>query len=293
MDRITAARVFVETVDRGSTAAAATALGMSRAMASRYLGALEDWTGTRLLHRTTRRLSLTSAGESVLELSREMIGLADSIEVIAAQSETPHGLLRIAAPTILAEARLVDLLGAFLTRYPRLSIELQATDRTVDLVEDRIDVAVRIAGQLDPMLITRRLGSCASILCASPKYLRQHRPPAHPNDLSGHLCLTYTQFGQSEWRLSRDAERVAVSVSGQFRTNDTLALRRGALSGLGIAMLPVFAVAPHVSSGELEIVLPGWEPEAMPINALYASRRHLTVAARAFIDFLVERLSHV
>lgn len=291
MDRVIAARVFVETVDRGSAAAAANALGMSRAMASRYLATLEAWTGTRLLHRTTRRLSLTSAGESIIDLSREMVSLADSFEAIAADSDAPHGVLRVTSPTILAEARLVGLLGEFFSRYPRISVELQVTDRVVDLVGDRIDVAVRIASQLDPALIARRLGDCPSILCASPTYLRQHGWPAHPGELSHHLCLAYTPFGQSEWRLACGAERLAVTVTGPLRTNESLALRRAALSSLGIAMLPAFAVKPHLGSGELEVVLPGWEPEALPINALYVSRRHLSVAARVFIDFLVERFA--
>jgi len=290
MDRLIAARVFVEIVERGSATSAAEALGMSRAMASRYLGALEDWTGTRLLHRTTRRLSLTSAGERVLDLSREMVRVAAKLEAVAGEGESPQGLLRVAAPTVLAEERLTPLLAAFLRAHPRLSIDLRASDRPVDLVEDRIDVAIRIGGALDPGCIARKLGECRSILCASPRYLDERGAPERPDQLRSHQCLTYTNFGAAEWRLQAAGESVTVEANGPFRTNEALALRRAALADMGVAMLPDFAVTAHVSSGALRVVLPGWEPAPLPIHALYLSRMHLPAAARAFIDHMAGHL---
>lgn len=290
MDRLTAAQVFVETVERGSATAAADALGMSRAMASRYLGALEEWTGTRLLHRTTRRLSLTSAGERVLELSREMVRLAADLSVVAAEGEGPQGLLRVAAPTILTEEQLIPLLADFLRTHPRLSIDLRASDRPVDLVEDRIDVAIRIGDRLDPRCIARKLGGCRSVLCASPRYLNERGTPLRPADLHVHACLTYTNFGAAEWRLHAGNESATVKANGPFRTNEAVALRRAAVAGIGIAMLPDFAVADQLANGALVALLPDWEPSPHPIHALYLSRDHLPAAARAFIDYLAERL---
>jgi DNA-binding transcriptional LysR family regulator len=290
MDRLTAAQVFVETVERGSATSAAAALGMSRAMASRYLGALEGWTGTRLLHRTTRRLSLTSAGERVLDLSREMVRLAASLTAVAEEGDSPQGWLRVAAPTILSEERLTPLLAGFLRAHPRLSIDLRASDQPVDLVEDRIDVAIRIGHRLDPGCIARKLGDCRSVLCASPGYLEARGTPRRPSDLSAQACLTYTNFGAAEWILRSGGESATVTASGSFRTNEALAPRRAALSGIGIAMLPRFAVAAHLDTGALRVVLPGWEPSPLPIHALYLSRLHLPAAARALIDHLTEHL---
>ncbi|ACL62784.1 LysR family transcriptional regulator [Methylobacterium nodulans] len=290
MDRLTAAQVFVETVERGSATAAADALGMSRAMASRHLGALEDWTGTRLLHRTTRRLSLTLAGERVLELSREMVRLAANLHAVAGEGDSPNGLLRIAAATILSEEQLTPLLADFLRAHPRLSIDLRASDRPVDLVEDRIDVAIRIGNQLDLGCVARKLGECRSVLCASPRYLDERGTPLQPSELHAHACLTYTNFGAAEWTLQAGGESVTVKANGPFRTNEALALRRAALAGLGIAMLPDFAVVGHLASGALRVVLPAWRPPPHPIHALYLSRVHLPAAARAFIDYLARRL---
>lgn len=290
MDRITAARVLLKTVERGSASAASVELGMSRAMASRYIATMEEWSGARLLHRTTRRLSLTSAGERVLDLCREMVRVADGVADVAKDADSPHGLLRVAAPGILVEARLIPMLAGFAELYPRVRLDLQASDRSVDLVQDRIDLAIRIANRLDPSLIARKLGECPSSLYASPDYLAVHGRPMRPEDLGGQRCLTYTRLGGSEWILSKDGAQVAVTVGGVFQTNDALALRRAALAGFGIAMLPHFAAEPEVRAGNLAVVLPDWRPQTLGIHALYISRRRLPTAARALIDYLAARL---
>ncbi|WHO74047.1 LysR family transcriptional regulator [Rhizobium sp. BT03] len=263
---------------------------MSRAMASRYIASMEDWSGTRLLHRTTRQLSLTSAGERVLELCREIVRVADAVTEVASRADTPHGLLRVTAPSILAEAQLIPLLSKFADLYPRIRIDLQISDRTVDLVQDRIDVAIRIANHLDPSLIAKRLGQCPSRLYASPRYLAEHGMPTRPEDLSAHRCLTYTHLGGTEWTLKNHEAQVVIPVLGGFQTNDALALKCAALSDLGIAMLPRFAADPEVQTNKLVVVLPDWEPNTLGIHALYVSRRHLPMAARALIDFLATRL---
>ncbi|OWW00229.1 LysR family transcriptional regulator [Rhizobium sp. R693] len=286
MDRIIAAKVLLKTVERGSASGAAEELGMSRAMASRYIASMEDWSGTRLLHRTTRQLSLTSAGERVIELCREMVRVADAVTEVAGHANAPHGLLRVTAPGILAETQLIPLLSEFADNYPRIKIDLQISDRPVDLVQDRIDVAIRIANQLDSSLIAKRLGRCPSRLYASPQYLEKEGTPNAPEDLKDQKCLTYTHLGGAEWILKKGEAQVVVPVGGGFQTNDALALRRATVSGLGIAMLPCFAADQEVQAGKLVVVLPEWKPITLGIHALYVSRRHLPMAARALIDFL-------
>lgn len=293
MDRVTAARVLLETVTRGSASAAAEELGMSRAMASRYIASMEEWSGTRLLHRTTRQLSLTSGGERVLELCKEIVRVADAITEVAVHSDTPQGLLRVTAPSVLAEAQLIPLIPDFSARYPRIKIDLQISDRSVDLVQDRIDIAIRIANHLDPSLTAKRLGHCPSALYASKEYLSAFHPPAGPEELKAHRCLTYTHLGGAEWVLKKKESNITVAVSSSFQTNDALALRRAALCGLGIAMLPRFAADEAVRAGLLVVVLPGWEPISLGIHAVYVSRRHMPMAGRAMIDFLSEKLGSV
>lgn len=290
MDRITAAKVLVKTVEKGSASAAAADLGMSRAMASRYIASIESWSGTRLLHRTTRQLSLTSAGERVLDLCREMVRVAEAVTDVGHDTDTPWGRLRLTAPGILAETKLVPLLALFGREFPRIEIDLQISDRSVDLVQDRIDVAVRIANHLDPSLIARRLGDCQSALYASPDYIKLHGLPVSLEDLKSHQCLTYAQLGGASWTLKRGDDCKVAEVHGGFQTNDALALRRAALSGWGIAMLPLFAVKDDEKAGRLQVVLPNWQPETLGIYALYVSRRHLPTATRVLIDFLVQHL---
>lgn len=291
MDRITAARVLIETVERGSATAAAEALDMSRAMASRYIASIEDWSGTRLLHRTTRQLSLTSAGERILELCKEMVRVADAVSDVAMDAATPRGRLRVTAPSILAEALLIPLLADFAKAYQHIKIDLLISDRPVDLVQDRIDVAIRIANSLDPSLIAKRLGSCPSGLYAAPTYLAAHGQPGGVDDLKGHQCLTYANLGGAEWVLGNGRTKSVIQVSGGFQTNDALALRRAAISGMGIAMLPCFSSETDVAEGRLQRVLEEWQPESMGIHALYVSRHHLPTAARVLIDFLSAQMN--
>lgn len=290
MDRITAARVLIETVERGSASAAADALNMSRAMASRYIASIEEWSGTRLLHRTTRRLSLTTAGERVLDLCREMVRLADRVADASTDHDTPRGRLRLTTSSVMAETVLVPLLAQFAHAYPHTTLELFISDRSVDLVQDRIDVAIRIANNLEPSLIARRLGTCPSRLYASPEYVKHSGAPQDIDDLKRHECLTYTNLGGAEWVLQKGEITTRVKVSGRFQTNDALALRRAAISGMGIAILPRLVADRDVADGHLQMVLPDWEPEELGMYALYASRNHLPAAARALIDFLAARM---
>lgn len=191
MDRLTATRVFVEVIDSGSQTAAAERLDMSRAMVSRYLAELEEWVGARLLHRSTRRLSLTDAGAELLPQCREMLAVADAMQATGqTRRDSPRGTLRITSSLSFAQAWLTRAAAAFVERYPGTAIDLQVNSQVVNLVEERIDLALRIANQLDPNLIARRLGECRSVICAAPDYLRRHGTPRRPEDLALHNCLT-------------------------------------------------------------------------------------------------------
>lgn len=218
MDRLTATRVFVEVIDSGSQTAAAERLDMSRAMVSRYLAELEEWVGARLLHRSTRRLSLTDAGAELLPQCREMLAVADAMQATGqTRRDSPRGTLRITSSLSFAQAWLTRAAAAFVERYPGTAIDLQVNSQVVNLVEERIDLALRIANQLDPNLIARRLGECRSVICAAPDYLRRHGTPRRPEDLALHNCLTYSYFtavsGSSSATASRPACRwVAVSA---------------------------------------------------------------------------------
>lgn len=197
---MTATQVFVGVLERGSQTAAAEALGMSRAMVLRYLAELEGWAGVRVLHRSTRRLSLTAAGEQMLPQCREMLVLAERMQAIGqGANDAPRGTLRITCSQSFAQAWLVHALQDFTARYPQMSIDLRVGSEAVNLVEARIDLALRITSQLDPNLIARCLAVCRSVVCASPDYLARQGTPQRPEDLARHNCLAYAYFGRSLW----------------------------------------------------------------------------------------------
>lgn len=290
MDRFTAMRVFAEVAERGSLTDAATALDMSRAMVSRYLESLEQWLGVRLLHRTTRRVSLTEAGAEALQRCRQVLEMTAEVQAVAgARRAEPRGKLRITASTSFAQAHLASAMVDFLALYPQTQIELLAVERTVNLVEERIDLAVRIGNQLDPALVARPLGVCRSVVCASPAYLARHGAPTLPRQLSEHRCITHAYVGRTEWVLRRGGETVRVPVQGALQSNETAVTRQAALDGAGIALLPTYFVGHELAEGRLVPLLPDHEPEAMGIHAVYLSRAHPPRLLRLMLDFLAER----
>lgn len=292
MDRLTATRVFVEVVERGSQTAAADALEMSRAMVSRYLGELETWVGARLLHRTTRKLSLTGAGEQLLGQCREMLAMADAMQSVSRTDEAaPRGTLRIACSQSLAQAWLVHALDDFTRLYPQVSVDLLVGSHAVNLVEARVDLALRITNQLDPNLIARQLAVCRSVVCATPAYLARHGTPQRPDDLAQHNCLSYAYFGRSIWEFSRADEPHAVAVSGNLSANESMVLLEAVLANVGISLQPRYSVGAHLRSGALVQLLPDYEPQQLGIHALYGTRRQMPPALRVLLDFLVQRLA--
>ncbi|QGW76190.1 LysR family transcriptional regulator [Pseudomonas alkylphenolica] len=292
MDRLTAMRVFVSVVDLGSQSAAADHLDLSRPVVSRYLAELEDWVGARLMQRTTRRLSLTAAGQETLPRCRQMLELAGDIQAaVSAPDEAPRGELRISVSTSFGQAQLMDAMADYVKRYPGVKIDLQMLDRTVNLVDERIDLAIRTSNDLDPNLIARRLSVCRSVICASPAYLREHPTPLQVQDLARHNCLTHSYFGRSLWHFEVEGESVSVPVQGNISANEAMTLQRAALAGAGIAMLPTYQAAPALHSGELLRLLPQAKPRELDLNAVYTSRKHMPATLRSMLDFLTERFT--
>lgn len=293
MDRLTAMRVFVEVATAGSFSAAANTLDMSRAMVTRHVAVLEQWLGERLLQRSTRSVTLTDAGESCLRRSQQMLALMEDVEHETSRRAggALRGQLRITCSTSFAYAQLAAAVVDFLALHPELKIDLNASEGALNLVEARIDLAIRISAEPDPALIGRVLAPCSSVLVASPAYLAAHGMPQAPADLAQHRCLSYANFGRSVWTLSRGAEQVAVRVASHFSANEATALLRAALAGGGLALQPTYLAAPHLADGSLQRVLPDWTLPEMAIYALYTSRRNLSPAVRALLDFLAQRLA--
>jgi DNA-binding transcriptional LysR family regulator len=290
MDRLTAMQVFAEVAVSGSFSATADKLDMSRAMVTRYVGALEQWLGARLLQRTTRSVTLTDAGEACLRRSQQMLALKDEVEEeTRSHSDVLRGQLRITCSMSLAYAQMAAAAADFLKQHPQLKIDLNASEGALNLVESRMDLAIRISAEPDPVLIGRVLAPCASVLVASPAYLAEQGRPQIPADLSGHRCLSYANFGKCVWRLCRGAQQTDVSVTSHLSANEATALLRAALAGAGIALQPTYLAHPHLRDSSLQRVLPEWNVPDLSIYALYPSRKHLSPAVRAFVDFLVQR----
>ena len=295
MDRLTAMRVFAEVATSGSFSASADKLDMSRAMVTRYVGEMEQWLQARLLQRTTRSVTLTNAGELALRRCQQMLALTEDLEEETAITTEGalRGQLRITCSVSFAFAQMGAAIADFLAQHPQLKIDLDASEGSLNLVEKRIDLAIRISAEPDPLLIGRPLARCDSALVASPAYLAAHGTPQQPTDLAQHRCLSYANFGKSVWQLTRGDEVAKVGVTSHFSANEATTLMRAALAGGGIALQPTYLVNPYLQSGELQAVLPQWSLPVMTIYALYPSRRHLSPAVRALLDFLVGRFAGV
>ncbi len=290
MDRLTAARVFIEVAERGSLTHAAERLEMSPAMVSRYLAAMESWVDARLLHRTTRRIALTDAGQAVLSSCQQLLELAEDVQHLAGnRNREPEGKLRVATSSSFAEAQLTTAIVDFQRLHARVQVELLVADRAVNLVEDRIDLAVRLTNTLDPTVVARPLAQCRSVLCATPEYLARHGRPAGIEELKTHRFITHAFGAGTQYRFRHHGDTVEVPVNGTLFTNETAVLRRAVLAGAGLGMLPTYYVGDDLRRGTLVRILPDHEPEPLGIHAVYLSRRHRPLALQLLLEFLAQR----
>ncbi len=289
MDRLTAIEVFVAVAERGSLTAAAAQQDMSRAMVTRYLAELERWLGVRVLHRTTRRVTLTAAGEQALERFRRMLEIGSELhERLAIDDPEPRGHIRIATSLSFGQSHLAPAVARYVGRHRQVQVDLLLQDRTVNLVEERVDLAVRVTRRIDEGLIARRLAPCHSLLCAAPGYLRTHGTPQTLEALAAHNCLTHAYAGRHAWTFLEDGAPFPVAVSGNVSANEATVLLQLVRAEAGIAMLPTYLVAPLVRSGELVAVLPDCRIEPMDIHGVYVSRRQMPRVVRSFLDYLAD-----
>lgn len=286
-------RAFRAVAETGSFVAAGRSLRITTAWVSARVAQLEAHLGVQLLVRTTRRVALTDAGRVYLARCVQLLDDLDEAErsVVDLQS-SPRGRLRVAAPMSFGLERIAPLLADFAAAFPEVQLDVLLNDRFVDLLEEGIDVAVRVGVALeDSSLVARKLTSGTRLLCAAPSYLRKRGTPRTPHDLSGHNCLTYTlHAAPSKWELHGPDGPVTVDVRGPLQLNNSLALTIAAVGGAGIVMAPDFAVADALASGRLKQVLARYEPTPYQVFALSPPTRFATPKARAFVDFLSRRL---
>lgn len=293
LDRFTGMQVLSRVAALGSFSAAARALGISQTMVTRHIDAIEDRLGARLFHRTTRRLTLTEAGQGYLQAAERILAELDEAEGAASASVSePRGTLRLNLPLAFGLRQAVPAIADFAGQYPGLTIDIGLTDRFIDLVEEGWDIALRIGRLRDSSLVARRLAPIRTALCAAPAYLHSHGTPSTLDDLAAHNCLGYTlptPATADRWRFGRDGE-IEVAVSGTFRANNGDALRAAALAGIGLIYQPTFLFSEDIREGRLRPVILDQPPfQYAAAYAIYAPTRHVPAKVRRFIDFLAER----
>ncbi len=290
MDKFQEMRAFAAVVDAGSFVGAADALGQSKTAVSRLVSELEARLGVRLLHRTTRKLSLTPEGEIFQERSKQLLSDVEAAEAeLTARAGEAIGLLRVNVPFTFGLMHLAPLWPVFMAQHPKVVLDVTLSDRLVDLVEEGYDLAVRIARLPSSTLVSRQLTSTRLVLCASPQYLRRHGTPKQPADLAQHAVLAYTLLSTGEqWELQGPEGLVKVRVVPRMRSNSGDTCCAAALQHQGIVLQPSFLVAAHLKSGALVEVLPRYRAFEFGVHAVYANRKHLTPKVRMLIDFLVK-----
>lgn len=292
LDRYGDLATFVRVVDAGSFTAAAKDLGVSTSQVSRAIARLEDRLATRLLHRTTRRLSLTEAGRALHERAGALLSELDDVEgALRDHGGAVRGTIRLTMPIHFGIRYVAPLAAQFAQQYPDVRFDLSFDDRRVDLIAEGYDLAIRVANLSDSTLLARRLGRTRTLTVASPAYLETRGTPLHPRELVGWDALVYSHdAAPSAWRFRGADGETVVKVSNRFVANNLEGLMAAAVAGLGVARVPDAIAAPDVRAGLLVRVLAAWEDE-IPVWAVYPPGRHLSPKVRTFVDFLVASLA--
>lgn len=284
--------LFVQVVQAGSFAEAARRAGMPSNTLSRRIQQLEAALGARLLHRSTRKLTLTEAGGAFHSRCVDAVeNLADATTELANDGQAPAGKIRVAAPADFFNLFSLEWVAEFLRAHPKVRLEFALSDVRADLVAERIDVAIRAGEVMEPTLVARRIGTGQNIMVASPAYLQLRDMPQSPDELSAHDCLVMPAgSGRATWRLVGPDGVTETSVAGRFHANSAQALLQAAVAGLGIALLPEVLTAAHVGAGNLIPVLPEYRVPGVNLHLVYQSRRQLPRAVQAFVEFATERM---
>jgi len=295
MDRLAAMQVFAQVVEAGTFAKAAERLAVSTSAASRHVAELEAHLQTRLLNRTTRRVSLTESGRAFYERTVQLLAdLAEAEQEASSAAVVPRGTIRLTTSVNFGVRHVAPAIAVFLAEHREVRFDVSLSDRIVDLVEEGFDLAIRIGAPAGDNLVARKLGETRLVPCASPDYLAEHGAPKTPEDLAAHNCFTYEYVSPRHvWRFrDRSGAERSVRVGGRLHSNNGDLLAEAAASGAGIVFEPAFIVGPDVRAGRLVPLLQDFVPPPVPIYALYPSRKHLSAKVRRFVEFLIERFSH-
>ncbi len=292
MDRFQSLQVFVKVAERGGFAAAARVLGMSPPAVTRAIAALEDRIGTRLLIRTTRSVRLTDSGERFLADSRRILmDLEEAEESAVGAHAAPRGDLRVTAPVLFGRDFVAPILGDFLEQYPLVSAQTLFVDRIVNLMDEGLDVAIRIGDLPDSSLSAVRVGAVRRVTFAAPGYLSRHGTPRHPKDLAGHrLILALAAEGSPEWRFQEQGKPLTVKPDARLSMNTNDAVIAMATRGWGLSRLLSYQIAPGLAAARLKIVLGDFEPPPLPIHVVHREGRRVSAKVRSFVDFMAGRL---
>ncbi|WGG50311.1 LysR family transcriptional regulator [Rugamonas sp. DEMB1] len=293
MDRFLEMQTFNAVVDAGSFVKAAEALAMSKAAVSRYVVDMETRLGVRLLHRTTRRLSLTDEGQIFYVRSKELLAeLAEAEDEITSRSDAASGLLRINAPFTFGVRHLAPLWGAFRALHPKVTLDVTLADRLVDLVEEGYDVAIRIANLDSSTMVSKKLATTRMVLCASPQYLELHGTPTQPSELAQHAVISYSYWStKDEWHFKGPLGPVSVKTNPSIHTNNGDTCRAAALASQGVILQPSFLVGDDLAAGTLLELMPEFRSIELGIYAVYPTRKHVSPKVRALLDFLASHFS--
>lgn len=292
MDRLDGIAAFTLVVDTGSFTAAAQRLKISKSAVSAQVQRLEERLGVQLLNRTTRRIAATEAGRAYHQHCARILAEAEAAEQAAnALHGEPRGTLRISAPDTFGWMHVAPAITVFRQQFPEISIELTLELQHVDLLDEQLDLAIRIGTLPDSSLIVRRLAPSRLLLCASPAYIKEHGEPGAPGDLAGHACLCFPPLWRGgAWHLASKQRSIRVPVAAAVVTNSAEVLRTSARSSVGIAILPSWAIAEDLRSGALVQVLSAWTPPASLIHAVYPGHRRMSAKVRAFVDHLARHI---
>lgn len=292
MDRLDAMQLFVRVAELGSFAAAAQQTGVARSAVTRQIAGLEAHLGIKLMARSTRRLTLTSAGTAYLEKCRVILNLVEAAETgVAEERQTPRGSIRISLPLSYGLKRLAPLLLDFSRRYPEVVLDMDYSDRRINLIEEGIDLAIRVTRRLDSGDVARRIGSSRMMVLAAPEYLSRHGAPRHPAELAHHVCLGYTNAGSAmAWQFIVDGQLESFQVRSHLNANNGEVLTEAAAQGLGITCQPDFIAEDFLVSGRVLEILSGFPCPELGIYAMLPSNRHVPHRVRVLMDTLAGQL---
>jgi DNA-binding transcriptional LysR family regulator len=292
MDRLEAMSLFVTVVGEGSLSAASRSLNMPLATVSRKLSELEEHLKIKLLNRTTRRLELTDSGRVYFSACQKILEELSEVErVVTGEYTSPKGDLTLTAPIVFGRLHILPIVTDFLKAYPEIDVCLILSDRVVDMMEEHIDIALRIGKLPDNSMIARGVGFIREVVCGSPAYFKTHGKPKEPDDLKSHDCVTFDRLGDASlWIFRKGKKNQMIPVHSRLTVSTSEAAMEASIAGIGITRVLSYQVKAHLDSGKLALALEEYEPESRPVNLVYSRERSLPLKMRAFIDFTIPRL---